>query len=65
MEKNMTVTRIRIMNPDRSVQVLDQTWSQLCETLSRLPEDDRCFFWDMRSVPLPEGGSLKLVKENV
>jgi len=64
----MTVTRIRIMNPDRSVQVLDKTWSQLCETLSEIrqvSEDNVCFFWDMRSVPLPDGGNVKLVKRDV
>ena len=67
-ENDMTVTRIRIMNPDRSVQVLDQTWSQLCETLQevrQVNEDNVCYFWQWRSVPLPNGGSVKVVKENV
>lgn len=64
----MTVTRIRIMSANNNVQVLDQTWSQLCGTLREIrsvDEDNVCFFWDMRSVPLPDGGNVKLVKENV
>ena len=66
-EKHM-ITRIRIMHADKTVQVLDQTWSQLCETLAKvrqISDDNVCFFWDMRSVPLPDGGNVKLVKESV
>lgn len=59
------ICRIRIMDKDGQVQVLDQTWSQLCDTIRELTCEEKGWFWKKQSVVTPDGGSIKLVKEGV
>ena len=59
------ICRIRIMTPEGRVHVVDQSWSQLCQTIRPLSAEDKKAFWNKKSMPLPEGGSVKLVLEGV
>lgn len=40
----MIITRVRIITPDKRISVRDKTWSQLCEMLKDLSQEDQRLF---------------------
>lgn len=61
----MIITRVRIITPDKRISVRDKTWSQLCEMLKDLSQEDQRLFWDKKPVFLPDGTDVFLVEEGV
>lgn len=61
----MTYDRVRIINPDGSVSVLDKTFSQMCEMLKPLSHTERAEFWRKVEKTLPCGSRVVLVREGV
>jgi hypothetical protein len=59
----MEIFRVSIKRVDGSFSILDRTFSQVCEMLRGCSDQERDWFWDKRSVTLPNGEAVKFVKE--
>jgi hypothetical protein len=62
---HMSYDRVRIINPDGTIAVLDKTHSQMCEMLKPLTAVERRAFWAKQETALPSGHSVYLVREGV
>lgn len=63
----MTYDRVRIINPDHSIAVVDKSFSQMCEMIAPLSKEEKDRFWRKQGgdVVLPTGHKIWLVQEGV
>lgn len=57
--------RIRFVNTDGSVSLLDLSFSQVVEALKGLTDGEKDGFWNKKETVLADGRSAYLVKEGV
>ena len=59
----MEAFRVRIINADGSISVLDKSFSQVCEMFKFLSPEDKRAFWDKREVTLLNGEKVLFMRE--
>lgn len=59
------ITRVQIIHADQTIQISDLAWSQLCELLRQVSREHFRAFWRKQPIALPDGDTVKLVKEGI
>ena len=57
--------RVKITNPDGSIQILDKSFSQMVELMQPLTRAQKDAFWAKQEQELPSGRRIFLVREGV
>lgn len=55
--------RVKVVNPDGTMSLLDKTFSQVVELTSKLTEELKNSFWDKKEVDIGAGYKALFIKE--